>query len=719
MMEEESSEETRGTMIRVPRIMEENGRFISSQERHEEAIKRHLTVIVSRTTAIECQIPFVCHSMSEYNRSNPFDKSTNPTPFSSLLDEDELTAYYNRASELEEHIELESLSPEKQKEYQELNRLDREMWHNHISEAEFRKRVARENKLSDREQSLVVCRVDKADINTMTSDEIYRRLSHHIRNHSRSLLDIAHMLAQINQPIQKAFNRFIKMVFCGSSGIGKSELIRHIITLFDMQEGGAYEKSRIFIDFATCLDKGHANIITGSGPGYIGSDDPCLVDKLNDALDFINMMETKEAMEAEEEQDEERCIVGQKNIKKKKRAKIIMLHINEMDKGTNSIFTALNRFLDVGSLTSHKGRHFGLPSDVYLVMCACSNFGSDYFRSLSMNPTRSHDRGEARKMIVESMSEKGLQEWDIVRLGTLIPFFPINKNDSREILRFKLREWIAQKGLYIDHIKMSMSMSDVNQELFIDHFMDNMYTESGGIRQIVYTMETELSKNLTTQREFLEKHIDASVPVPLAHRPMLHFQSIEYREGSKFTMANISKDAVLRFRDRSHRLNESTLEECLTYKCDIGFFVLDCDAIKKKDTIGVHILSPIPKRVSQSTTPKRVLDQIHIIDQSKRRKIDHNEEKDMTIDESQSLILDQIDDVEDQEGNALFFEENDEGEDSTSVSIQQKRGRTRKEYEGFTFYDTRNKRSRYRCDNRECRQIVESRRIANHRCRTK
>lgn len=679
---------TRGTMIRVPLIREIDGRFVSTQERHEEAIKRHLTVTVSRSVALHCQIPFVCHSMADYCKSNAMDKTNNPTPFSALLEEDELTAFYDRASDFEEMVDRDSLSPEKRREYEGLNRLDHELWRNHISETEYRKRVARENRLTQKEEQSVACRVNKVDIQCMTSDEIYRYLSHQIRNHPENLLDIAHMLARTNHPIQKATSRLLKMVFCGSSGIGKTELIRHIAILFGMQEGGEYEKCHIRIDFATCLEKGHANIITGPGPGYIGCEEPCLVDNLIEALEFIN---TKDAVQQREEEEEEE--EGIPNKKARRRTKVIMLEINEMDKGSPSIFTALNRFLDTGSVSSHRGRHFILPSDVFLVMCACSNFASDYFCSLPVTTHRvTHDRIEARKKIIEAMGEKGLQEWDIVRLGTLIPFFPIRRNDAREIMLFKLREFIAQKGLYVDHIKMSMSMSEAAQDLFIDHLMDNMYTETSGIRHIVYCMKDELTNNLTTQCEFLDRHIDSSIPVPFAQRPSLYFQCVEYKEGStSLSMVNINRDPALRVRDRSQGRNECHIRECLSYKSDIAFFMLDCDTIKKKDTIGVHILSPIPKK-KEYTKRKGNFD-VRPIEKRPRLEQEEGEEN---VDIVEDVIVE------------FGLEE-----------IHQSRGRPRKYIEAFTYYDTRNKRSRHQCDNRNCRKIVDSRRTSKHQCRTK
>lgn len=745
-------------MIRVPQLRTSDGRYISSQERHEDAIRRKLTVIVNRAAALDCQLPYVCHTMEEYNRADPLDKTGNPTPFTSLLDEEEVATYYETVSSLEQMVPRASLSAEELAQYEKLEKLDRRVWQNHISESEYQRRVAREAKLASKEAAIVACRVAHSNLEQMTSDEIARYLSHHVRNHQRIILEIAHMLSQLNNPIQPATDRFIKMVFCGSNGVGKTELIRHIAQLCRMQPGGEYDACHITIDFATCLEKGHANIITGPGPGYLGCDEPCLVDHLCNALDFLN--EKEKQLEAAEEQ--RRYNDPQK---KHRRFKAIMLEINEMDKGTLSIFTALNGLLSTGRVKSHRNRTFVLPPDVFLIMCACSNFASEYFCSLPAYSA--HNYALAQSKIAESMIEKGLKPWDIDRIGVPLPFFPIEVNDAREILRFKLHELIAQNGLYIERIRMSMSMSEATQEGFIDHIIDTLYNKTVGIRRIVEHMKRELAFNLTTQREFLERHLDEAIPVPLAKRPILTFQCIPYHSTTrttKLTMASIARDAHLGMRDRSHGLNESNLAECLAQQCDIAYFVLDCSAITKKNVIGVHVLSPMPNENDQSSPlstkrkPERHEQQEEDDDDEgdhttirpkKKRRVNKpvptetmQEEMDpiddnVMIGPMNDIIEEPIvvqnnnenhrdnemrnDDLFDEAAITTATEEGEDDDDDVEVRrvAATIHGRPRRAYDGFEYYDTQNKRSRYRCTNTECRAIVENRRIAKHQCKKK
>lgn len=705
--------------IRIPQLQVIDGEYVSSQGRHEETIKRHLTVIVSRNAARNYQIPFVCHSMSEFVPSNPLDKSSNVTPYTSLLDEEEVTTYYNRVAELEEIVSRDSLSPELQAHYDKLNRLDRELWHNHISEGELRQRVANERKRVVKEQARVACHVPIVDIQHMTSKQIRKHLSFHVRNHDRNIMEIAHGLSPISQPIQAGTNLFLKFVFAGSTGIGKTDLINHIAHLCHMQPGGEYRKCHIELNFATCLDKGHANIITGPGPGYAGCDEPCLVDHLLDAVDFLNEKEKEIAERGGE-----------------RRVKIIMLEINEMDKGTLSIFTALNSFLNNGHIKSHRNRNFTLPPDVFLIMCACSNFASDYFRSLP--PYAPKNYAEATDKIVAAMKEKGLPEWDIARLGRPIPFFPINKVEAKEIIRFKLRELISKQALYIHRIRMSMSMRDNTQDDFIDHIMDNLYDRNAGnIRQILERLQKEITFNLTTQREFLEENLEVSIPVPLRKRPELVFQRISYEKlaaisRSNLTMASFLSDAYLKERDRSHDLNESNLSECLAAKCDIAFFVLDCgDIIKKKNNksiIGIHVLSPMPLQPYQEEMEedKPVIEILK--EPILKRKYSSNEKKKRK--KKKKEVEEKQEEEEEEEENDIQTEydwsltennNNNTMEEDISSSSERDRGKGRppKEIDGFTFYeyDRNTRRSRYRCDNPDCRDIVETRRIKTHKCK--
>lgn len=707
-------------MIKVPQLIERDGRLVCSQERHEEAIRNHLTVIVSRKVAIEMGIPFVCHTPDEYTPNNPYDKTRNPIPFTSLLDEDEIRGYYNTVNDREEVVDRASLSEETLQQYEELNELDRELSLNGISENEHKRRTRREEDLCTKEKVQVACRVNKVDIRYMSTDDIYRYLSHNIRNNAKNNRDIAHLLAQLNQPIQEATDLLIKMVFCGTTGVGKTELIRHIAILcgIDTRES---DKRHIRIDFSTCRDRGHANIIMGPGPGYAGYGEPCLVDYLHDALAYINEQEKETAVAMEQLDAVSPLEAMHRRRHEKPRPKVILLEINEMDKGNVSLFTALNQFLDKGCLSSHRGRRFVLPPDVFIVMCACSNFANTYFVSLPVEPGTVYSRRDAQIQIRASMKTKGLKDCDIVRLGIPYPFFPINRNDACEIMRFKLREHIAHKGLYVDHINMCLSMSELSQELFIDYLIAHMYVETEGIRPMVERMKRELTYVMTTHREYLEHHINTTVcPVPLTKRPILLFQSID-RE-TRPSMGSLARHPVLGNRDRSHILNEYNLEDCVQCQTGIGFFVLSLENVLAGNTgVGrpplpsIHVLSAMTRASPISVSKRKAVEEIPKEASTKPDKIARVDDKlSDSEEEPEEEIEEQNDIVEEEEEEESGIME----ESSVTVTREHKKGRPRKIPEGFEYYDTHNKRSRFRCTNPECRLVVASMKSAvKHKCK--
>ena len=332
--------------------------------------------------------------------------------------------------------------------------------------------------------------------------------------------------------------------------------------------------------------------------------------------------------------------------------------------------------------------------------------------------------------IRSAMRAKGLKDCDIMRLGVPYPFFPINRNDAREIMRFKLREHIAQRGLYVHHIQMCLSMSEDSQELFVDHLIENMYVEIEGIRPMVERMKRELTYAMTTHREYLERYIDPAVcMVPLAKRPVLLFQSIDYHE--RLSLASIARNPYLGERDRSHSLNEYNIEDCIECHANVAFLVLTCDIVNtRKKAIkrlppSVHVLSaistanPASKRKATVITvdqeeaerPTKVARLSMSSHSSGEEEQEYTNEESIQIEQEEEEVL-TMPDMNEQ------VEAEEEEEYEATVLKERKVGRPRKIPDGFEFYDTRNKRSRFRCLKPECRDIENSLKGAlKHTCK--
>ncbi len=652
---------TQGTdehrLIRVPQLTQyENGDYVTSHAQHEDAIRRMHTVVVSRAHAQAHQLPFVCHSHSEANCHNPFDKTFSINPYSSLVSPEILRDYYAHVELTVPKVRASDLSSAVVKDYERLNRLDDRLWLRAVPEHEILARKTAEERARLAEQSLVVCPIQKNRIEEMSSGEIYAWLAHRVQHQEASLMDVAKTLSRINSPIQDSTNRFIKLIVCGSSGLGKSTVCTEIAHLCGLQK--SRDRCYIELNFNTCQEKGHANMIVGSPPSYIGHDDENLVDRLLSAYEEIEARDEApvttttavdangEAMLVEDEEEETKAVIAMAE-RPTQRRRIIMVHIEELDKGSLEMFVALNGFLESGTLTSIKGRVFTLPRDVFLVLCASSNFAADYFNLLSEQQCNTRDITDARRAIRLAMQTKGLQDCDITRLGRCTPFFPLSYEQAHDIMRRKLREFIARGVNCLESIRCAMHMDDTQQEAFIDYLMQGHYCRQEGIRPLENLMREELEDNASSQREFVAHHLDEATPRPLAARPVLRFECIRYRAGLTLQQL-LSHDACMNRRDNTDIFISARLQSCLDQHCDIAYFVLEHAEFTDRRN-GIHVLTPMKRLASPSSspliTPLRLVESSDAIDRSD---IDDDDEANKTIerpkfaDEEEEEIIEEI-----------------------------------------------------------------------------
>ena len=742
MAKRELTLEEKDDLIRIPRLRKVNGHYQSEQEIDEEQMKRRFTCIVNKGLAQRYKLNYVCHHYEDCNPHEPFDRTPHVNPYQFVLTPQERVAY---AESVREYAKKSEIGPVVKANYDRQHELNRKVAKHRITEDERNERYCDEEERRESEKAVVVCPITKRDLQKMDSGEIYRYLSYYVKRHTACVQQVSQILSRINQPIQEATNRIIKMVFCGSSGIGKSELVSRIAVLCRMHMGGEYEACHLKLNFSTCLDKSHANIITGSGPAYIGFDQPCLVDRLCDALEFIQAKASEAA--------------------NNKRVKLILLNIEEVDKGTSDIFMPLNEFLDRGSITSHRNnKTFVLPPDVFLLVCASGNFASDYFNALPLDGDEENvfNPEEAKTAIKEAMLAKGLGECDIVRLGNIIPFFPIRKKHAKEILAFKLKDYIAKNGLYLADIEMCMNMSALDQEAFIDFLIERSYLRKQGIRQLLDRMNEELECNRTAQVEFMRRNLAEYYPHPLNKRPELHFHTIPADKAT--SMAAVALDAYLDLRDRSNILITDRLQDCIGQKSDIAYFFLDHELL---DLHGIYVLTPMQKNTTVAPSDEvpisvemarlhafekeivSIVDSTEIPEEVKLEVIrsylsapalvenddenkskhekkakKHHKDKSKSKkhrDGDKSKSKKKHADADDEpKGKKKRKRDNDVEHAAASEKKikchdgEKPRGRCRQEFEGFTYYDAKYKRSRYQCD--MCHAIRDTRSIANHKC---
>ena len=675
--------------VQRPQIRMQDGRYVTSAEMYNDSIKRHLTVSVSLYYAKMFNIPYVRHFYEDQDKSDPLDKTGQQNPYNLILPINQVKEYYDTMREVRANdVEKVPINSPKIAEYKRLEKLDYDLTLYAVNDVKLKERVASEEERCKREKERVVSPMTKSNIYEMTPSEICNFLSHRVRHHNYCVALVAQILAQIkNAPTFNDNSRHIvKFLLSGPSGIGKNLMIRSVRQLCGMQPGGENEKASVKLSFNTATDQSQSNIIVGTGVGYIGFDQPCLVDRMCDALTFIQEKKTTATNQS--------------------RNHLIMLEIDEIDKGTNVLFTSLMEFLDRGCITSHKGRVFELPSDVTLLVCSSGNFAASYFNGLP-DVTRGDEQyadthaTQAGFEIKKAMRAKGLEDWDIARLGRVLPLFPLNSQQATQILRFKLREFIACGGNYLPKLKMSMDMGDTDQETFVHYIVKHFYVKAQGIRQVEERMIEELEYNKVTQTEFITKHWNDVIPVPLAERPIIHFERIE--GGAVDDVNTLERDPHMAIRDRDNRLNNHRLRCCIKQRCDIAYLMLHIPIINK---YSIHILDavtlqesmPLAASPARNTSPESDVDELAGSGGMKRTRDAYSG------------------DIEDEIVYSTLKKKRKVGEASRLQIIEDERkglvapktsGRPRLATPGYVYHDTKGGRTRYRCE--KCNLVMDRR----------
>jgi hypothetical protein len=407
----------------------------------------------------------------------------------------------------------------------------------------------------------------------------------------------------------------ITSLISGNTGCGKTDAAVITRSLFQMNPGQVNENHYIEFKFGNFKDKSNHNQIAGASSGYVGFGTTCLSDKLIDAKNFNRIQ--KEKLTGHEIKD-------QKEIESLY-PKIIYIFIDELDKAEYSIMDTLNSLLDQGYLKGGNGKEFHLPTQTTLFICCTANFGSE---TLIQNPHLNYS--EAKELIELDMISKGYKDWDIARLGTIIPFFPINETNAKLILKEKLKVFLTENIIkYQPFTNECFIMNDEDQDALVNHCMEKEYTFRAGLRKVVRLLKNELNSSGKLQRFHLEKYVDKKRSLPLMPPPQLKFKSIKFSDTlNTESLRNENPEIKAALDDR---FNELTIERCLKSRSSIEYLSLSHDAMLKSciNVLGpiitinfnthIHtstdplLLNKFEKVIKENSTLKRKIDDIHEI----------------------------------------------------------------------------------------------------------
>lgn len=380
----------------------------------------------------------------------------------------------------------------------------------------------------------------------------------------------------------------ITCVISGTSGCGKTEAATQIKKLFNLEHDTNHF---ISYNFGSFKNKDIHSQMVGVAHGFEGSGKPCLVDKLNDALEY-----NRKKQEVK------------KNVKITKREeidalypKIIYIFIDELDKAERDIMDSLNSLLDRGYMKSATGVEFNLPFQTTLFIVFTANFGD---KVMLQNPNLNYFEGV--EVIRRSLSQHGYKDCDIGRLSNIIPFRPLSRENARAILKDKLPAFIKKYSQKCKKYSSMIHMSENDQNAFVEKCLDKGYTMERGIRQAVYIMKQELKTKQDFQLDHLRKHIDTKkVSLPLYPPPELKFNTIEFTESlnTQF-LREKNHDMSLALQDS---YNEMGVERCIQSKTSIDYLSLS-HASMNKPFYGILAPHALTININNYNSDPRLLD---------------------------------------------------------------------------------------------------------------
>lgn len=269
----------------------------------------------------------------------------------------------------------------------------------------------------------------------------------------------------------------LKLVFSGTSGCGKTEMVRWIKHLLGMDAGFEYERQYIEV---VKERKDGCESITNHGH-MIHPDADTLVDKLNDALKNYTSSGGGGGS-------------GSSPKRKCTYPRFLLLVIDEVDTMENVFLGNITSLLHSGRCTkssNNKKESFELPRETTLMIVFTCGYGKKGIGEMN----NKSDQTATTHICTDMIQRGGMNEATIRRMGCIVPFYPLEIETLRMILMERLEQFIKESHICKQFGEITYH-GDV-KNLLIDKVI-NLTTEGRGVRQ-------GLGKLLEKIGEFFEK----------------------------------------------------------------------------------------------------------------------------------------------------------------------------------------------------------------------
>jgi ATP-dependent Clp protease ATP-binding subunit ClpC len=240
-------------------------------------------------------------------------------------------------------------------------------------------------------------------------------------------------------------------VFCGPTGVGKTELARALAKFLF-----ADEQALIRVDMSEYMEKFSVSRLIGAPPGYVGYEDSGTLTK----------------------------------AVRRKPYSVILL--DEIEKAHPDVFNILLQVLDEGHLTDNYGRVIDFKNTVVIMT---SNVGA---RDITKGKSLGFTPGDGR-MSFERMSEKVKEELKIVfnpeflnRVDDVIVFHPLDRTHISSIVQILLKD--VRKRLAEE--ELTLTLTDAGVDFLVKHGYDEAYGARPLRRAIQRYIEDPLSEKI-------------------------------------------------------------------------------------------------------------------------------------------------------------------------------------------------------------------------------
>jgi ATP-dependent Clp protease ATP-binding subunit ClpC len=237
-------------------------------------------------------------------------------------------------------------------------------------------------------------------------------------------------------------------VFCGPTGVGKTELARQLARFLF-----ADEQALIRVDMSEYMEKFSVSRLIGAPPGYVGYEDSGALTKA---------------------------------VRRRPYAVVLL---DEIEKAHPDVFNILLQVLDEGRLTDNYGRVIDFKNTVLIMT---SNVGA---REIASTSSLGFETSET-EVQYERMAEKVRDEVDrtftpefLNRLDEVIVFHPLTKEQIGEIVHIMLRD--VQRRLADEDLKLSLT------DEAVDFLVERGYDTKFGARPLKRTIQRYIEDALS------------------------------------------------------------------------------------------------------------------------------------------------------------------------------------------------------------------------------